>query len=376
MAIKVIKNDIIAKETAYQVSIAKDSKLMHLIKRPFDAEFSRKDGSSVRIKVDGTLEAYFFEDGNEVIVQDWADSAIILELNKQLDVSVGISQKEATFDIDNFTMEVSKSASKAIAKKVDYYLTEQAVASLVNFLPLGDLDNSTKLVDINTFFDEQDVSIEDRVGFLSTTQKSSVMKNCKDIVETYKRGSNETITGAEIGQVYGVNYVYSNTIDKIAKSIVAGTYTGAGVLAIKSVKGASTVNISGATAAETITRLTVLKAGDVYFVANKNVVVESDGTAVIEVVNLSAEIAAGVEVEYVGIVNSFVFDKNSMAFAAVAPSKAVGEEMTYINDPATGFGVSINWGYDIKTKKGIVSFSSFVGFINLNRALNAGIITA
>lgn len=376
MAIKVIRNDIIAKETAYQVSVAKDAKFMQLIKRPYDGEFTRKDGSSVRIRVLGTLEAYFFEDGQEVIVQDWADSSIRLDVDKQIDVSVGISQREATFDIDGFTMAVSASASKAIVKKVEGYLVEEAIKSLSNFLPLGDLDTSDKLIDINTFFDLEDVSIEDRIGFLSTTQKSIVLKECKDIVETYKRGTNEVMTGAEIGQVFGVNYSYSNTIDKIAKSVVASTYTGGGVLAIKAVKGSNSINISGATAGETISRLTVLKAGTVSFVAAEDVVVESDGTAIIPVVNLSAEVAAATAVTYVGVVNSLVFDRNSMVFAAISPSQAVGEEMTYINDAKNGFGVSINWGYDIKTKKGIVSFSIFCGFLNVNRALNAGVIAA
>lgn len=376
MAIKVIRNDIIAKETAYQVSVAKDAKFMQLIKRPYDGEFTRKDGSSVRIRVLGTLEAYFFEDGQEVIVQDWADSSIRLDVDKQIDVSVGISQREATFDIDGFTMAVSASASKAIVKKVEGYLVEEAIKSLSNFLPLGDLKTSDKLIDINTFFDLEDVSIEDRIGFLSTTQKSIVLKECKDIVETYKRGTNEVMTGAEIGQVFGVNYSYSNTIDKIAKSVVASTYTGGGVLAIKAVKGSNSINISGATAGETISRLTVLKAGTVSFVAAEDVVVESNGTAIIPVVNLSAEVAAATAVTYVGVVNSLVFDRNSMVFAAISPSQAVGEEMTYINDAKNGFGVSINWGYDIKTKKGIVSFSIFCGFLNVNRALNAGVIAA
>lgn len=376
MAIKVIRNDIIAKETAYQVSTNKDAKLMHLIKRPYDSEFTRKDGATVRIRVLGTLEAYFFEPGQEVIVQDWADSSINLSVDKQIDVSVGISQREATFDIDNFTMTVAASAAKAISKKVEDYLTRETIKSLKNFLPLGDLDTSDKLIDINTFFDLEDVSIEDRIGLLSTTQKSIVLKKCKDVVEYYKKGSTEVMTGAEIGQVFGVNYSYSNVLDRIAASVVKGTYTSGATLAIKAPKGTNIVNLKGGTAGETINQFTVVKAGGVSFTAAETVTFETDGTAVLKVLSLNTEIAADAALTYVGIVNSIVFDRNSLVYAAVSPSQSVGEEMTYINDSAAGFGVSVNWGYDIKTKTGIVSFSVFVGFLNVNRALNAGIVTS
>lgn len=373
MAIKVIKNDIVAKETAYQVSKNKDSKLMHLIKHPYDSEFTRKDGSTVRIRVLGTLEAYFFEDGQEVIVQDWEDSAIDLKVNKQLDVSVGISQREATFDIDGFTMTVAASAAKAIAKKMEDYIVQETIKSLKHFLPLGDLDTSDKLIDINTFFDERNVSIEDRIGLLSTTQKAIVMKKCKDVVETYKRGTNEVMTGAELGQIFGVNYSYSNVLDIIAKSVVRGSYTSGATLAVRATKGATAIYLTGGTAGETINKYTVLSGGNVSFVAAEDVTIEEDGTAVIQVLNLSEEMPQGMTIDYTGIVNSIAFDRNSLVFAAVSPSQAVGEEMTYINDSENGFGVSVNWGYDIMTKRGVVSFSLFCGLLNVNRDLNVGI---
>lgn len=373
---KWINDDIVAKEIAYRVRNTKSAKLMHIIKHQYDSEFARKDGSVVRIRVSGTLEAHFFNDGEEVILQDYTESSINLELNKQIDVSVQLSQREATFNIDDFTKFVSEDAANAIAKKFEQFCVEEAVLSLSNIMVTGDLDSSDKLIDINTFFDEREVDNVDRIGLLSTLQKSIVMKKCKDIVETYKRGKDEVITGAEIGFVFGVNYSYSNVLNKLAKDVVAGTYTGGGTMAVKALEGASFINVTGATAGQTIKMFTVFKAGDVHFVVQEDTVVESDGTAIIKTKSLQAEVASGSAVDYVGVVHSLAFDKNSMVFASVAPEKTVNEEMAYINDTKYGFGISINWGHNIMKKKGVISFSTFAGFLNVNRDLNVGLVTA
>lgn len=376
MGVKIILPNLIAKETAYRITTNKSALFTGFIRSPYDNEFVGRNGSSVRIRVLGSLDAYFFEDGDEIVVQDWEDSSIELKVDKQIDVSVGLSQREATFDIEDFTKAVADESARAISKKLEDFNLRQAVKSLKNFLTLGDLDTSDKLIDINTFFDENEVDLENRIALVSTEQKSIILKKCKDVVETYKRGDNEAIKNAEVGFIYGSDYRYSTVLNKIANAVVKGTYTSGATLAVKASKGVDTIYLTGGTAGETISELTVLKAGSAYFVASENVTIAAGGTAEIKVTSFRQEIAVGTEVEYAGVVNALVFDKNSFVFVTVAPAKTVGEDVTYMSEPKFGLGLSINWGYDIKTKKGIVSFSMFAGFLNVNSDLNAGVIAA
>ena len=381
MAIQLVKSDIVAKETAYKVSTSKDSKLMHMLKRPYDAEFNNYNGDTIRIVVEGSLNAHYFQDGEEIIVQDYGNTAIDLKLNTQIDVSVGISQKEATFDLDNLTLRVSADAARAISKKVENFAVESTILSLNNFIATGDLDNSNKLIDLNTWFDLRDVSIENRVAMVSTTQKSIILKNCKDIVETYKRGTNETMTGAEIGQVYGVNYFYSNVLDTLSKSALGSTYTGGATTVSSIINGTNFIQITGGVEGETIKKMSVLEVADAKFVVKEDVTIAEDGTALISLgaplkLDTNVLYPAGYVVQYLGTLHSIAFDVNSMVLASKAPEQTVNEDMTYINDAENGFGVSVNWGYDIKTKKGIVSFSTFIGFQNVNSNLNVGLLAA
>lgn len=374
--LNIIKNDIIAKAVAYTVSESIDAKLMHLLKRPYDAEFTGSNGDTVRIEVDGDVDAYVFDQEVGIIVQDYSNSSIELEVKTQIDTSIGITQKEATFDMPNFTEKMADKAGKAIAKFIERYAVENAIMSLSNFMITGDLDSSDKLIDINTFFDERNVSTVNRFVVLSTSQKAIIMKKCKDIVEEYKRGTNETITGAEIGFVWGSNYVWSNQLDQINKEVVKSTYSNTGTLAVALKGGEKEVHLKGGVADETINKFSVVKVGNVSFVVKEDVEVASDGSAVLKTDRVVGTAAVNATISYVGVVNSLVLDPNSMVLACVAPSNAVGENMAYISDATNGFGVSVQWGWDIKFKKGIVSFSTYVGFLNVNKNLNAGTVTA
>ncbi|MFT4300387.1 MAG: P22 phage major capsid protein family protein [Desulfovibrio sp.] len=111
--------DIIAREAL--MILQSNTVMAGLVYRDYEGEFTpAKVGDTITIRKPASFEAKEFE--GEIELQDANEKGVTLTLEKHLDVSVPVSSKEWTLELDDFSTRIVAPAMVAINEKVDNYL--------------------------------------------------------------------------------------------------------------------------------------------------------------------------------------------------------------------------------------------------------------
>ena len=196
------------------------------------------------------------------------------------------------------------------------------------------------------------------------------------ILHAEKSGSTQALREGSIGRIQGLENFMSQQV-VVHK---AGTFTAVATPKVnaKAVVGSETIAIIGGTASET------LVAGDILKIGNNQYVVTEDATADTGVITAKVypavveEIAADTEVTFIdktsgGHVANLVFNKLAFAFVSRALALPVDGRDSYVIS-YKGLNLRVVYGYDMNTKKNMLSIDTIYGFAPLYPSLAATVL--
>lgn len=260
--------DIIARESLMLLS--NNLVAANLVHRDREQDFTgAKVGDTITVRRRANFSVDEFS--SSINVQDINESGVPLVLEKHYDISVGVTSKELTLELDQFSDRVIAPAMINMAEKVDSY-----VYGLANQIPtlysaaatpvLGDL------AQVDAQLLRQKVALAGRSGLVSPTRKAELM-SIDAVARADARGDEGTaLREASMGRImgidwYGVQGVATHTAGTADATLAVNNVAGY-------TAGTSTIAIDGATGTQT------LLIGDVINIAGSGQhVVTADATS-------------------------------------------------------------------------------------------------
>lgn len=355
--------------------------MSRLVSRDYDEKIADK-GDTVQIKVPNVFDAKDFDQTGTIVAQSIVEGKRLLTLDKIKDVSVTLSSKEKTLNINNFTEQVVNPAIEALARKVD-----QDLMSMYKFIPYHTGTSGTTPSTLDAFAQANKILNANKCPV--NTDKVGVWDEEADakfctldaLVNAEKSGSTETLKMGSIGKVFRIqNYMDQNVI----------THTAGGYTSLADVNGVITAADNGETSYKipysqivlTSTAgaaTTSLKAGDLLVAGTRQfTVIEDTANAVAGVV--TAKVYPALSANMTSTAITFP-DKTSRAHTAnlVFHPRA----FVFANRPLTtdlggvecavatidGISVRVIRGFDQDTKEEKISFDILYGILPLQPEL-------
>ena len=326
-----------------------------LVYRDYEKEFAgQKKGDTVTIRKPAAFDAKDFE--GEIVLQNADEKSLDLVLEKHIDISVPVTSKEMTLELEDFSKQIVVPAMVALGEKLDQYILSKYVQVPTFVWGAGHVPGAlADLTAVDRALNVQKVPQSRRNSIVNPFQKEGLF-GIEAVARADARGDEGTaLREASMGRIMGIDWY----MDQNVQTHVSGT------------QGAITVGSTASAKAETL-NLTLsggatLKCGDIISIAGV------PGTFAVAA-NLSASgqvgifpalpkaVAAGAAVtltlvgEYAcGL--SFVPNAFALVMAPLeAPAGANSGSISF-----EGMSVRVVYGYDIKTKTNIISFDTLVG---------------
>ena len=338
----------------------------------FRTDYSKeyvKQGDTIQVKKPAVFEAKDFTD--QVTIQEINQDKVLVTMDKIADVSVEITSKEMALDPVTFREDVLEPAMIAIAEKINKEGLEMYKYAYKAIGTAGTTPST-----INTFADARKelnkakAPLKDRYGVWDpdADAKFSVIDA---ILNAEKSGSTEALREGAIGRVQGLD----NYMSQQVAVHTAGTFTAVSTPLVNGAvtKGATQITMDGGAGTET------LKAGDLFTIGGKPYVVTEDATAVAGAITAKVypavveNIADNTAVVFPdktagGHVANLVFNKNAFGFVTRPLEPAAGGQDCYVIS-YNGLNIRVTYGYDMKTKKNMLSLDTIYGFAPLYPSL-------
>jgi len=334
-----------------------------LVHRDHSQEFASK-GDTVQVKAPATFDAKDWNTGDDISNQDIKEDKVLVKLDNVADVSVEVTSRQLTQNIQDFGEQVSEGAMQAIAQKID-----DELCKLYKKIQHTSGDAAENIDDLHDVAQIRKVLNDNKVPFgqrrlVVDTEADANLLTEEAIVHAEKSGSTDALREANIGKLMGFD-VY---MDQNIKSHTAGTLEGSGDPAIK------TSAIASAGAEEialepTGTGLTgTVVEGDVLDISGYGKVYVTEGaTASSNAITvkiapaLTEAVSSGTAVTLVqDHTANLAFHRNAMAFVnrplALPMGGAEGAVVNY-----NGLSVRVTMGYGMAKKINTVSFDILYG---------------
>ena len=330
-----------------------------------------KQGDTIQVKKPAVFEAKDFT--SEVTIQEINQSSVLVKMDKIADVSVEITSKEMALDPVTFNQDVLEPAMVAIAEKInkeglEMYKHIHKYIGTAGTTPyqIDDFANARKVLNIAK------APLTDRYGVWdpNADAKFSIIPA---IINAEKSGSTQALREGAIGRIQGLN----NYMSQQVATHTAGTFTAVSTPLVNGAvtKGATQIAMDGGSGTET------LKAGDVFSIGGNQYVVTEDATATSGGITAKvypavvANIADNTAVVFPdktagGHVANMVFNKNAFAFVTRPLPKVAGGQDCYVIS-YNGLNIRATYGYNMTTKKNMLSLDTLYGFAPLYPSLAA-----
>jgi len=326
----------------------------------------QKQGDEIRVKKPPVYVADEF--GGTINLQSITEDSVLVKLDHIADVSVNWTSKEKALNIDQFNQQVLDPAMEAIAQKIDEDIHKEFYKEVPFFVgtsgttpdDLEDFANAALMLTNNK------VPLRNRNGVWDPTAHSK-FSILPAIVNAEKSGSTQALREGSIGRIQGLdNYMTQNV-----QTHIAGTFTAVTTPQVNtiSVVDSNTLILKGGAGTETI------KAGDVFYITTGGkkyyYAAASDVAASGGVVSITTttKVLAAHQVDDAvtfpdktagGHVANLSFIKNACAFVGRPLEKPMGGVESYTAN-FEGISLRVTAGYDITTKKEILSIDTLYG---------------
>ncbi|MFT9493412.1 P22 phage major capsid protein family protein [Anaerosolibacter sp.] len=349
-----------------------------IVHQDYSSEFVSKVGDTVNVRKPATFIADEF--GGTINLQEVGEDSVPVRLNKIADVSVEITSKELTLDINSFGTQILDGATLAIAEKID-----RDLAALYKYIPyfsgvpgttpntLAHVSGAMKVLNANR------VPMAMRSAVWDPEAHASLV-TLDAIAGLDKSGTTAALREASMGRIMS----FDNYMDQNIMTHTAGGYT---VLAdvtadvdnannAKDANTGFTYSVATLTSAAGASTAKLLK-GDLLTIDGKPyTVVEDTANAVAGVISvvkiypaLTDDVADGAVVfpdkTAGGHTANLGFHKNALALVSRPLLPPMGGAESYVTNAPNAVNLRVTMGYDMNTKKNIVSIDCLYGVVPL-----------
>lgn len=343
----------------------------------FHTDYSKdfvKEGDTIQVEKPAQFEAKDFKD--TVTIQEINQKSVPVVMDHIADVSVEITSKELTLDRVEFNEKILNPMMEAIAEKINKEGLEMYKYVYKTLGTSGQTPDSIDIIaNARGLLNKAKAPMRNRYAVWDPDADVK-FSTIDAILNAEKSGSTEALREGSIGRIQGLENFMSQQV-AVHK---AGTFTAVATPKInaKATVGSETIAIKGGTASET------LVAGDIFKVGNNQYVVTEDATAETGVITAKVypavveEIAADTNVTFIdktsgGHVANLVFNKLAFAFVSRALALPVDGRDSYVIS-YKGLNLRVVYGYDMNTKKNMLSIDTIYGFAPLYPSLAATVL--
>jgi hypothetical protein len=338
-----------------------------LFHRGHTAEFTgAKVGDAITVRAPATFVAQEFT--STISVQTATEAPTTIQLEKHFDVSFGVSSKEWTLSVEDFSRQLLQPAVAAIAQAIDYYILGKYVEIPYYVGTAADPpDALADLAAIDKVLNEQKVPMGGRIAILNPAAKADML-SITQVIQAEQRGDGGTaLRNASLGRIFGIDWYMSQNV----RSHTAGTLSDG---ATKTAKiNSASVGLGDKTVAMDNTTLTgTLVIGDIFTVAGdtQKYVVTANASASGNAI-ASVSFSPGAKVAWADdAVVTFAPQANHAANIAGHPNGLTlaivplelpkgAAKAEYVGD--RGLGLRVVFDYDSTYKKDTVSLDVLVG---------------
>lgn len=326
----------------------------------------QKQGDTIRVKKPPVYVAQEFN--TTINLQDINEDSVNVTLDHIADVSVNWTSKEKALNIDDFNVQVLDPAMEAIAQKIDEDIYKEFYKAVPYYVGVSGTtpDDLDDFANAALMLNNNKVPLRNRVAVWNPTANSK-FSILPAIVNAEKSGSTLALREGSIGRIQGLeNFMTQNVQTHVAGTFVAVATPQVNTLAVVA---SNTVILKGGAGTETI------KKGDVFYITTGGLkyyyAAAADATAVGGVVSITTTtkvlVAHAVndavtfpDKTAAGHVSNLAFIKNACAFVARPLEKPMGGAESYTAN-FEGISLRVTAGYDITTKKEILSIDTLYG---------------
>lgn len=352
--------NIIAREAL--IVLENNLVMANLVHRDYSDEFAQI-GDTVTIRKPAKFTAKNFT--GAISRQDASEGSVPVKIDRHRDVSFGVTSKELTLDIKDFSTQLISPAMRAIAQAVDEDLLNEVsnisatVSGTASPTDLKDIADMSKTLDIAK------VPMDQRRLVLDPNHKYRYALT-DNLSKVAYAGNGETLRNAELGRLYTLDtYMDQNCPGSLATT--PGTATS---FKITGTKGAVKVALSSVTAATA-----TVKKGDCFILDGYRYHFTADATAAsgaVAEVGIDAELVKDYQeataVYVANKIHSLAFHRNAIALVTRPLALPMGASKAAIVSH-NGLGVRVVYGYDQDTKTDTVSLDIIYGIKTLDETM-------
>lgn len=358
MANTFLTPDIIAREAL--MVLESNMVAANLVYRDYAQEFTgAKRGDTITIRRPPVLATK--EYAGSIDVQNVTENSLPLTLNKHFDVSVAVTAKELTLDLESFSRQVVQPAMLSMAERIDTLVYEQYV-DIHNFVGNAGTPaypNSLEtLAAVDQRLNEMRIPLMNRVNIMNPKGKAKLM-GVPDLVRADARGDAGTmLREASLGRSMGLDHYMAQNIRRHTAGALGGTPTATAS------SGATSVTIAGGGAAGTVKKGDILTfAGMVdefnvsrSFIATADATLDGTGGGTVTISPALPGALSGAAVTQVASHDANITGHpHGIALAVVPLEMPMGAARgTTLSN--RGLSVRVVMGYDMNAKTDTISF--------------------
>ena len=357
---KILTPQVIANEAL--LVLESNLTMANLVHRDYSKEFVNV-GDTITVRKPAKFVAKNFI--GEVEEQEISEGSVPVKMDRYRDVTVGVTSKEMTLDIKDFSKQVIEPALVAIAQAVDIDLLTVGVEKAGSKVSVSATPVIADIANVAKALDKKKAPRDKNRNLVLATDTMYKYNTLDNFAKVCYKGDSEALKEAEIGRVYTMNSFLSQNAPENT-SATAGTAT---AYKVKCTKGATQFTVSDGTA-----KTGTIKAGDKlivngYLFEVAEDVTLADGAGTLKVTEkIPFALTAPVSATIINKAHSLGFHRNGLALVTRQLELPQGAAKAAIAS-ADGLAVRVVFGYDQDTKKDKISFDIIYGIKELDSDL-------
>ncbi len=201
--------------------------MLPLVYQDYSQEFTGAQGDTVNIRKPAVLTASLFDEASGIQLQDINETSTPISLDKIADISVPVTSKQFTLDIESFDRQVTIPAAKGLAQLIDQQLLalRSQVTQVVGVGTGRELNKPEVLIDADKTLNLANVPFGDRRAVVGPDTRanwldSNIIKNAD------QSGSTAALREGSIGRnLFGFETFMTQNVGQPASSPAAGQPT-------------------------------------------------------------------------------------------------------------------------------------------------------
>lgn len=357
---KILTPQVIANEAL--LVLESNLTMANLVHRDYSKEFVNV-GDTITVRKPAKFVAKNFI--GEVEEQEISEGSVPVKMDRYRDVTVGVTSKEMTLDIKDFSKQVIEPALTAIAQAVDIDLLTVGVEKAGSKVSVSATPVIADIANVAKALDKKKAPRDKNRNLVLATDTMYKYNTLDNFAKVCYKGDSEALKEAEIGRVYTMNSFLSQNAPENT-SAAAGTAT---AYKVTCTKGATQFTVSDGAA-----KTGIIKAGDklivngYLFEAAEDLTL-ADGAGTLKVTEkIPFAITTAVSAVIINKAHSLGFHRNGLALVTRQLELPQGAAKAAIAS-ADGLAVRVVFGYDQDTKKDKISFDIIYGIKELDSDL-------